>query len=213
MYKQLKPFDQSKAGKKKGYCLQNTRLGYGIVSKYDNATEAWNHTEQHKDRNVPAGVDIPLFYKYMTGYGNEGHINVRLTNGKVWSDGEIFASIEDYEAKKVPDFIGWGESVNGVRVIEYVPDPPKPQATKMPAVNSSIKLTPGQTRTVFHANTDNKSGDIKVTDDTFVYTVRFVRDYRIGIYTKSGGSKTPTDYKELALYYKDGKIIEGWKVI
>lgn len=209
-YKQVKAFNQAKGGRKDGFCLQNVRLGYGIGSKYDNATQAWNNTQQHKDRNVPAGVDVPLFYYYKTKNGNEGHINVRLANGKVWSDGEIFGSIGEYEAKRAPDFIGWGESINGVRVVEHVPDPPKPQSTsKMPAVNSEIKLDRGQVRTTFKAGTDTKAGEIHVKDDTYVYTVRAVRNYRIVINSASGGG----DGVELALYYKDGKLIPGWKQV
>ena len=151
-YKQVKPFDQSKGGKKPGYCLQNTRLGYGIAPKYDNAAQAWKSTEQHKDRNVPQGVDVPLYYDY----GSEDHVNVRLANGKVWSDGNLYASIEDYEAKKAPRFLGWGESVNGVRVIEYVPDPPKPQA----AGPTAFRVKPGHTFRVYDPGTTNVQGSI-----------------------------------------------------
>lgn len=113
-YKQVVPFTPSNGGNRPGFCLQNVRLGYGIASKYANAITAWSNTEQHKDRNVPKGVDVPLYYSYKT----DGHINVRLANGKVWSDGNLYSSIEDYEAKSTPIYLGWGESVNDVRVIK-----------------------------------------------------------------------------------------------
>lgn len=206
-YKQTRSFDQGKAGKKTGWCLQNVRLGYGIGAKYANATGSWNSNQQHKDRNVPAGVDVPLYYSFNTRNGNEGHVNVRLANGKVWSDGDMYSSIEDYEAKKAPDFLGWGESVNDVRVIEHVPDPPA--TSKMPGVRSKIKLDPGQVRTTFRAGTDTKAGEIHVKDDTYVYTVRGVRNYRVVINSASAGG----DGVELALFYKDGKPIGGWKVV
>jgi hypothetical protein len=212
-WKQIKPFDQSKAGKEKLMCLKNTRLGYGIDKKCTNATDAWNHTRQHRDRNVPLGVDVPLFYYFKTSKGNEGHINVRLANGKVWSDGEIFANIADYEAKRVPDFIGWGESVNDVRVIEYANEPqPVEQGTKLPLVGSRIQLIPRDTRTTFRAGTSTEAGKINVTDNTFEYTVhghdpKFPN--RIIINSASAGG----DGVSLALYYLDGRIIPGWKVI
>lgn len=118
MYQQVKRFDQTKAGNKPLYCLQNTRLGFSIKPKYANATQAWQHTEQHKNRNIPAGLDIPLFYSFTTSNGNEGHINVRLANGKVWSDGTIYASLPAFEAASAPIYLGWGESINDERVIK-----------------------------------------------------------------------------------------------
>lgn len=111
--KQIIPFNQAKAGKKPLFCLQNVRLGFGIAAKYPNAITAWNNTEQHKDRNVPDGLDVPLYYSWKV----DGHINVRLANGTVWSDGNIYRSIADYEAKSAPVYLGWGESVNNVKVI------------------------------------------------------------------------------------------------
>jgi hypothetical protein len=188
-------------------CLKNVRLGYGILPKYDNATAAWNNTEQHRDRNVPLGVDVPLYYSW----GRDGHINVRLANGRVWSDGDLYVSIEDYEAKKEPNFLGWGESVNEVRVIQHVADP-VPPAPKydMPKVNTTIQLIPKDSRTVYHPGSSVASGRIEVTDNSFIYTVRYVRDNRIGIYTKSGGSQHGTDYKDLALYFTNGTKIPGW---
>lgn len=116
-WRQVKPFNQSAAGTKSGYCLQNVRLGYGIAAKYPNAIGAWNATQQHRDRNIPAGVDVPLFYSYK----EDGHVNVRLADGRVWSDGNIYSSLSAYESTHpAVKYLGWGESINDVRIIEYV---------------------------------------------------------------------------------------------
>lgn len=207
MYKQVIAFNQSLAGKVYGYCLQNVRKGFGISSKYPTAIEAWQHTQQHKNRNVPVGIDVPLFYTFRT----YGHINVRLANGKVWSDGVIYGSIADYENKKEPVFIGWGESVNGVSVIKYVPDPvPAPPVSKLPPIGSRIQLIAPQTRTTWKAGTAIKAGTIKVTDNSFVYLVRgYDPKYsgRIIINSASGGGNGVG----LALYLLNGSLIEGWK--
>lgn len=118
-YKQVRAFNQSRAGSKPLYCLQNTRLGFTIQPKYGNATQAWNNTEQHKNRNIPKGVDVPLYYSFTTSNGNEGHINVQLANGKLWSDGKIYANLKAYESPSGrPKYLGWGESVNDERVIK-----------------------------------------------------------------------------------------------
>ena len=118
---QLIPFDTSKAGKVPNYCLDNTRRGYGIQNKYGSAWIAWLHTEQHHDRNIPEGLDIPLYYSYTTTIDgvteNYGHINVRLKDGRVWSDGNIYPSLDAYLSTHAPRYVGWGESINDYKII------------------------------------------------------------------------------------------------
>lgn len=119
MYKQVKPFNQSTAGHVIGLCLQNVRKGYGIAAEYANAITAWNRTVQHKDRSIPAGVDTPLFYSY----GKAGHVNVHLADGRIWSDGKLYSSLSTYESlHQSVHYLGWGETLNDVRVIQYVAD-------------------------------------------------------------------------------------------
>lgn len=122
-YQQTRAFDPSKGGNKPLWCLKNVRLGYSIPPKYDNATQSWHNTERHRNRNIPKDVDVPLFYSFTTRNGNEGHINVQLASGKVWSDGKIYASLVAYEAASSPVYLGWGESVNNVKVIKEVSPP------------------------------------------------------------------------------------------
>lgn len=128
MYTQVRTFDPNKGGNVPNLCLDNVRRGYGIANKYTSAWQAWEHTEQHPDRDIPAGVDVPLYYSYTVTLDgvtqNYGHINVRLANGTVWSDGAIYHSLEDYLSKKLPKYVGWGESVNDFKVIqgETMPD-------------------------------------------------------------------------------------------
>lgn len=121
-YTQVKSFNQSKGGNKAGLCLQNVRLGYEIPARYDDAWTAWLNTEQHKDRNIPSGVDVPVYFSYTTTIGgvrkNYGHIGVRLSNGRFWSDGRTYDSVAAYENNHAPVYVGWGESVNNVRVIK-----------------------------------------------------------------------------------------------
>lgn len=123
---QVKPFNISKGGTTPNMCLANVTKGYGIPNKYGSAWQAWEHTQQHTDRNVPAGVDVPIYYSYTATIDgvteNYGHINVRLANGTVWSDGNIYASIDAYLANHLPKYVGWGESVNDVTVIKQGDD-------------------------------------------------------------------------------------------
>lgn len=121
-YKQLKQFNQATAGTTHGMCLQNVRLGFQIPPRYNSAWEAWAGTEQHPDRNIPTGVDVPLFYDFTDSAGNRyGHINVRLANGQVWNDGRVFPDLPSFEKFwSNVKYVGWGESVNKVKVIEGV---------------------------------------------------------------------------------------------
>lgn len=127
-FTQIISFNTATGGNIPGLCLDNVRRGFGIANKYSSAWEAWQHTEQHTDRNLPDGLDIPIYYSYTTTIDgvteNYGHINVRLRNGTVWSDGNIYASIDDYTSKKAPKFVGWGESVNDFKVIQEIEGEP-----------------------------------------------------------------------------------------
>lgn len=128
---QLIPFDPNKGGSTPNLCLNNVRLGYGIANKYGSAWQAWQHTQQHADRNIPAGLAVPLFYSYTATIDgvteNYGHINVQLPDGRVWSDGNYYASIEAYTANHSPKFVGWGESVNDFKIIGEDPMKPDPE--------------------------------------------------------------------------------------
>ena len=119
-WQQVKKFDQAKAGKIKNFCLANVTKGYGIPNKYASAWEAWQNTQQHKG-NPPAKLDTPVYFSYTATIDginkNWGHIGVSLANGKFWSDGVVYPSIGIYTAGHSPKYVGWGESVNGVKVI------------------------------------------------------------------------------------------------
>ena len=122
-YRQVKDFDVTKGGTGKYLCLRNVRLGYGIAPLYNTAWEAWGGTEQHKDRNFPNNVDVPLYYSFTATIDgirkNWGHINVRMAGGGIWNDGAMYASLSDFERlHSNVDFVGWGESVNKVKVVE-----------------------------------------------------------------------------------------------
>lgn len=133
-WQQTRSFNINSAGTVKYACLKNTRLGYGIASKYPDALTAWKNTEQHKDRSFPAGVSCPVFFNWTDKTGivegkpgtNYGHIAVRLADGRIWSDGRYFSNIDTLMSQYIsggnPSYLGWGESVNAVRVINYVND-------------------------------------------------------------------------------------------
>lgn len=152
-WKQTRGFDLNKAGKANGWCLQNVRLGYSIAAKYSNAITAWKNTQQHKNRNIPTGVAVPLYYTYKT----DGHINVRLPDGRIWNDGTIFKDLATYlSLRPQVSYLGWGESINDVRVIQEVANTPS-----LPApTGGSFRVKPGHTFRVYKPGTATVAGRI-----------------------------------------------------
>lgn len=131
-WKQIIPFDLSKMGTRPNYCLQNVRLAYGIPPKYADAKSAMNASKRagtfHTD-GVPKGIAVPLFADTGSPYG---HVMVCDANGDVYSDGKYLPSFKGMTV------LGWSETLNDVRIVEYVNDPvpvppqPTPEPTPEP---------------------------------------------------------------------------------
>lgn len=121
---QIRSFDVSKAGTRKYWCLQNVRLGYGLPAKYPTAYVDWQNNIQHKNANLPEGVDVPVYWSLtLTLDGktaNYGHVAVS-TGGKIWSDGQWFSSVDDLNQRYLGGkgaYLGWGEKVEGINVVK-----------------------------------------------------------------------------------------------
>lgn len=124
MYKQMRAFNINKAGTQKYWCLQNVRLGYSIPARHQFAYEDWQKNIQHKDRKYPTGCAVPVYWSFwatLSGeYRNWGHIAVRLANGKIWTDGRYYNSVDEVTKNYLSNgsYLGWGELVNNVRVVQ-----------------------------------------------------------------------------------------------
>ncbi len=136
-FTQVKPFDQSKGGTTPNMCLANVIRGYQIPPKYPDAWTAWENTEQHSG-DPPSGLDVPVYFSYFATiddeYKNWGHIGVRLSNGQFWSDGKVYNSIGDYTSNHSPKYVGWGESINNVTVIQEGDDMRLPSKDEVNAI-------------------------------------------------------------------------------
>ena len=129
-WKQVKPFQVGKAGTKKYWCLQNVRLGFGAPVKWEYARQDWEHNlGRHPNQDFPAGVAVPVYFSWtgtLDGVKRDwGHVAVRLPDGRIWTDGKYYANVSTLASNYLSGgtYLGWGESVNGVRVVEYVPEP------------------------------------------------------------------------------------------
>lgn len=123
--KQVIDFDVNKMGKKPGYCLQNVRLGFGIPSNYYDAKADMEANKAagtlHDIATLPNNVAVPVYLDTDSPYE---HIIVS-DHGTLYSDGKKLTSLEGWKA------FGWGELMNGVRVVEFVEDP-KPVEPDLP---------------------------------------------------------------------------------
>lgn len=116
-WQQVLPFNLSKMGTKKGYCLQNDRLAFGITkgtfasAKADMESQKKNGT-LHYD-NPPANVAVPVYVDSTIVYE---HVVV-CDHGTYYSDGK--------KVSKPSKTFGWGELCDGVRVVKWVEDAKK----------------------------------------------------------------------------------------
>lgn len=132
-WQQDRNFNLSKMGTKTGYCLQNVRLAFDIPPKYYDAKAAMlankNEGTLHPISTLPKNVAVPVFVD--TNSVNE-HIEV-ADNGTFYSDGKRLTN--PYNQR----FFGWGETLNGVRIVSYVPDP-EPTPAPTPATGEGFKV-------------------------------------------------------------------------
>lgn len=124
-WQQERAFNLAKMGKEAGMCLKNVRLAYDIPSKYYDAKAAMlankNAGTLHPISTLPKNVAVPVFTD--TASPNE-HVEV-ADCGTFYSDGKRLAN--PYNQR----FFGWGETLNGVRIVKFVEDPkPQPQPAK-----------------------------------------------------------------------------------
>lgn len=113
---QVKQFNLSKMGKASGYCLKNVRIAFGIEAKYASAKDAMLANKKegtlHSISTLPKNVAVPVFVDTSSPYE---HVEVS-DKGVFYSDGK---KVSNPNKQK---FFGWGETLNGVRVVKWVED-------------------------------------------------------------------------------------------
>lgn len=132
-WQQVKPFNLSKMGIRAGYCLQNVRLAFGVQSKYNDAKSAMlankNAGTLHGIDSLPKNVAVPVFVDTASPYE---HVEV-ADRGTFYSDGKKVSN--PYNQK----FFGWGETLNGERIVKWVDDP-KPTPSTGIKVGDKVTL-------------------------------------------------------------------------
>lgn len=113
-WKQIRAFNINRMGRRKGWCLQNCRLGFGIPSgKYASALADKNAQAKagtlHSINSLPKNVAVPVYTKGTSKYG---HVIVS-DRGVFYSDG-VRSSLYAHGT-----IYGWGELCDGQRVVSW----------------------------------------------------------------------------------------------
>ena len=135
-WNQIRTFDPNKMGKQSGYCLRNCRIAFvpEIPPKYVDAKAAMlankNAGMLHPITSRPTNCAVPVFAD--TPSVNE-HVMV-WDHDKLYSDGKV-VNPNGFT------WFGWGESLNDVKVVEWVEDPaPAPEPTPEPTPEPEFKV-------------------------------------------------------------------------
>ena len=111
-YEQIKQFYPKEMGKKKGWWLQNCRIGFRIYTgKYASAKSAYeaakrNGTLREMDK-LPSNISVPVYQSSTSKYG---HVIV-YDHGTYYSDGSV--------VKNPNGLLGWDVRMDGVDVVKF----------------------------------------------------------------------------------------------
>lgn len=109
-WEQIKPFYPKDMGKKKGWCLQNCRLGFHIYTgKYASAKTAYEAAKKNGTLknmyDIPKNISVPVYQATTSKYG---HVIV-CDKGTYYSDGKVV---------KPTGLLGWDTNMDGVPVVK-----------------------------------------------------------------------------------------------
>lgn len=118
-YRQIRSFNPARMGKRRGYCLMNCRVGFGISrGTYSSALADKNAQQKngtlHSISTIPKNCAVPVYCDTASRYE---HVVV-YNRGTVYSDGYIVkGGLASFKC------FGWGEFCDGQRVVQYIADP------------------------------------------------------------------------------------------
>lgn len=111
-YEQTKQFYPKEMGTKKGWCLQNCRLGFRIYTgHYASAKAAYEAGKKngtvHSINDLPHNCSVPVYYQSASKYG---HVVV-YDRGTWYTDGKKFNA-------DLKLCLGWDENMDSVPVVK-----------------------------------------------------------------------------------------------
>lgn len=116
MWRQIRDFDLDDMGHEEGYCLRNVRKAFRIKAKFSSALEDYKNNlakgTLHDIKTLPLNVAVPVYLDTTSKYD---HIVV-ADKGIFYENGKKMYLTPNLK------FYGWGELINDVRVVEWIPD-------------------------------------------------------------------------------------------
>ena len=110
-YEQTKAFYPREMGTKKGWCLQNCRIGFRIYTpKYASAKSAMTAGKRNGTYHAgtpPSNIQVPV---YVVSPSPNGHVVV-FDRGTWYTDGKKYSP-------KSSEILGWDEMMDGTRVVK-----------------------------------------------------------------------------------------------
>lgn len=156
-----------------GMCHRFVREGYGIPAggpqgqQIGSAWEAWMFSKtQHKDRNFPQNVAVPIWFSHYGSYGNPkkydnwGHVVVwypgvgYISSPPSGTGQRVLSTIAQVESMFKATYVGWTEDVNGRTVIEALQLAADQRQVK-PDSNANVRSEPNRSSKVLRALTKN----------------------------------------------------------
>lgn len=124
-WEQIQPFKASRMGKRKGYALENCRLGFMIpTGRYYSALADMRDQKRlktlHRLDTLPLGVAVPIYAEPKIGMVSRyGFVFIKTASGAIYADGK--RQRETYISEMREYFkLYWGELCDGVRVVKEI---------------------------------------------------------------------------------------------
>ena len=136
-----------------GWCLAYVQTAFGTGWAGSTAWDCWINrlTKKHADRNLPAGVYIPIFF---SGYYGMGHTAI-YKDGKVWSSplthkpyADVFNSIGEVERSFGVVYVGWSEDLGGSDIVESSADVIQPNQRQVGPNGANYRTEPNKDSTL-----------------------------------------------------------------
>ena len=123
-----------------GECLKYVREAFGAPAGTEYAWEGWENAKlKHTGSDFPADVKVPIWFSYVTGGADEGHVAINVPGVGIYSSpwqgglghyiapsvAELIRIYSDNGAHEMA-LVGWSEDVNGLQVVEAIAPPTAP---------------------------------------------------------------------------------------
>lgn len=152
-----------------GYCLAFGESAFNTPHLHPNAFSAWQATQfKHPNEEPPTDVSVPIWFSYMIGSVNEGHIAINIPGRGILSSPYKIGTTQAWlpsiaELERIYSdngihpltYLGWSEDIAGIRVVESINVPSISLCTYTPQIPTKQMLTSLQPTNWWNLNNDS----------------------------------------------------------